>query len=50
MQRGYCLTGGVVVNKEKYEKTELEIITFQKEDIILTSNLEEDELPMIKGH
>lgn len=38
------------MNKEKYVKTELEIITFQKEDIILTSNLEEDELPMIKGH
>ena len=37
------------MNKEKYEKTELEIITFQKEDIILTSNLEKDELPIIKG-
>ena len=38
------------MNKEKYEKTELEIITFQKEDIILTSNLEKDELPIIKGY
>lgn len=36
--------------KEKYERSELEIIEFQTEDVILTSNLdpeaEEGELPI----
>lgn len=33
---------------EKYERTELEIIQFQTEDVIMTSGLEyeEDELPL----
>ena len=36
---------------EIYEPTELEIIRFSTEDIILTSNLryEEDETPLIPG-
>ena len=35
------------MKKEKYERTDLEIIKFQTEDVIMTSNMdyEEDELP-----
>ena len=32
--------------KEKYERTELEIIKFQLQDVIMLSPLEEDELPV----
>ncbi len=32
--------------KEKYERTELEIIRFQLQDVIMLSPLEEDELPV----
>ena len=32
--------------KEKYERTELEIIRFQLQDVIMISPLEEDELPV----
>ena len=40
----------LIVEKEKYERTELEIFKFQTEDVIMTSGLdyEEDELPIIK--
>lgn len=31
------------MNKEGYESTELEIILFQSEDVIVTSEREEDE-------
>jgi len=36
--------------KEKYERTELEIIKFQTEDVICTSNItyEDDETELIK--
>lgn len=47
----YCSTGGAIVNKEKYEKTELEVIVFHSGDVILTSPpFEEDEAEMIPGH
>lgn len=32
------------MNKEYYERTEMEILTFMSEDVIMTT-LEEDELP-----
>ena len=32
------------MNKEKYERTELEIFRFQTEDVITTSGFEEDEV------
>ena len=37
------------MKKEKYERTELEVIEFQTEDVIMTSGieLEDDELPFI---
>ena len=35
--------------KEKYERTELEIINFQMQDVIMISPLEEDELPVNSG-
>lgn len=39
------------MKQETYERTELDIITFQTSDVIVTSNLhyelEEDELPLI---
>ena len=38
--------------KEKYECTELEIIKFKTEDVVLTSagiKYEEDELPIVKN-
>lgn len=37
------------MKKEKYERTELEVIEFQTEDVIMTSGieLEDDELPLI---
>ena len=34
--------------KESYERTELEIIKFQTEDVITTSGREEDETSRIK--
>lgn len=34
------------MNKEIYERTELEIIQFQTEDVIMTSG-EDDELPIV---
>ena len=35
------------MKKEKYERTELEVIKFQTEDVITTSRqYEEDELPI----
>ena len=43
-----CYRGGITVDKEKYEQTELEIIVFQRNDIITTS--EEDEVEMISGY
>lgn len=41
------------MEKEKYERTELEITKFQTEDVICTSGIdgydpEEDELPLVK--
>ena len=38
------------MKKEKYERTELEIIQFQSEDVIMTSipEYEEDETPLTK--
>ena len=40
------------MKKEKYERTELEIIKFQTEDVIMTSSIdyEEDELPLVPNH
>ena len=37
------------MKKEKYERTELEIIKFRTEDVITTSSIdyEEDELPFV---
>ncbi len=35
--------------KEKYERTELEIINFQMQDVIMISPLEQDELPVYSG-
>ena len=37
------------MKKEKYERTELEVIKFQTEDVIMTSGmeLEDDELPFM---
>ncbi len=35
------------MNKEKYDRAELEIIKFQTEDVISNSKLEEDELPLV---
>lgn len=37
------------MNKEKYDRTELEIIKFQTADVIMTSNpeSEDDELPFV---
>ena len=36
------------MKKEKYERTELEVIKFQTEDVIMTSGpeYEDDELPL----
>ncbi len=38
-----------MMKKEKYERTELEIIRFQTEDVIMFSNIEyeEDETPIM---
>lgn len=40
------------MSKEKYERTELDIIKFQTEDVILTSGIkyEDDELPFVPVH
>ena len=42
------------MKKEKYEQTELEIIRFRTEDVIVTSgggiDYEEDELPITPNH
>ena len=35
------------MKKEKYERTELEIIKFQTDDVLMPSSSEEDELPFI---
>ena len=37
------------MKKEKYERTELEVIEFRTEDVIMTSGMdyEDDELPFI---
>ena len=37
------------MNKEKYDRTELEIIKFQTQDVIMTSgsDYEDDELPFV---
>lgn len=32
-----------MMNKEKYERTELDVIEFQTEDVIMTSGLDEYE-------
>lgn len=39
------------MDKEKFERTELEIFKFQTEDVITTSNIpyEDDETELIKG-
>lgn len=36
------------MKKEKYERTEMEVIEFQTEDVIMTSGIEyeDDELPI----
>ena len=34
--------------KEKYDRTELEILQFQTEDVICTSPFEDDETELIK--
>lgn len=36
----------LTVKKETYERAELEIIEFQTEDVINTSDPEDDELPL----
>ena len=38
------------MQKEKYERTQMDIIEFQTEDVIMTSGLdyEDDETPLIK--
>lgn len=39
------------MKKEEYERTKLEIIRFQSADVIMASNLyEEDELPFAPNH
>ena len=37
------------MKKEKYERTELEVVEFETEDVIMTSGIdyEDDELPLI---
>ena len=44
------MIAGAFVNKESYERTELEIIKFQTEDVIMTSGIEyeDDETSRIK--
>ncbi len=40
------------MKKEKYECTEMEVVKFQTEDVIMTSGIdyEDDELPITKSH
>lgn len=40
------------MKKEKYELSEMEVIEFQTEDVIMTSGIEyeDDELPITKNH
>lgn len=38
------------MKKERYELSEMEIIKFTTEDVIMTSGLEEDELPFDPKH
>ena len=40
------------MEKEKYERTEIDIFKFQTEDVIMTSRIdyEDDELPIMNGH
>ena len=35
------------MEKEKFERTELEIIEFKTQDVLLVSDYEEDETPLI---
>lgn len=47
----FQVIGGMKMDKEKYERTELEIFKFQTEDVITTSGIqyEDDETELIKG-
>lgn len=38
------------MNKEKYERTELDVFEFQTEDVIMTSGIEyeDDEIPLMQ--
>ena len=38
------------MKKEKYERTELEVVEFETEDVIMTSGIEyeDDELPLTR--
>ena len=38
------------MKKEKYERSEMEMIVFQTQDVIMISNPEEDELPISSGN
>lgn len=40
------------MEKEKYERTEIDIFKFQTENFIMTSGIdyEDDELPIMNGH
>ncbi len=40
------------MKKEKYELSEMEVIEFQTEDVIMTRGIEyeDDELPITKNH
>ena len=42
--------GGFRMNKEKYERTELDVFEFQTEDVIMTSGIEyeDDEIPLMQ--
>lgn len=42
--------GGFQMNKEKYERTELDVFEFQTEDVIMTSGIEyeDDETQLIR--
>ena len=39
------------MKKEKYERTELEVVEFETEDVIMTSGIdyEDDELPLTQN-
>ena len=38
------------MKKERFELTELEIIRFQTQDVLLISKYEDDELPINQNH